>query len=77
MGGADGVDAEGAEGGEAAFPCGEGDSGAQGSCVGVEGCAVDLVMFAVEEEALVGIEVELADAEGDDFIVENFFPFER
>ena len=63
--GADGVDAEGAEGGEAALPCGERDGGAEGSGVGVESDAVDLVVVAVEEEALVGVEVEFADAEGD------------
>ncbi len=37
VGGADGVDAEGAEGGEAALPDGQGDGGADGSAVGVEG----------------------------------------
>ena len=71
VGGADGVDAEGAEGGEAAFPCGERDGGAECSGVGVEGDAVDLVVDAVEEEALVGVEVEFADAEGDDFVVDG------
>ncbi len=69
--GADGVDAEGAEGGEAALPCGERDGGAEGSGVGVKGYAVDLVVDAVEEEALVGVEVELADAEGDGFVVDG------
>ena len=69
--GADGVDAEGAKGGEAAFPCGERDCGAERSGVGVESYAVDFVMFAVEEEALVGIEVEFADAEGDVFVVDG------
>jgi hypothetical protein len=76
VGGADGVDSEGAEGGEAAFPGGEGDGGAECSCVGVESYAVDLVMNSVEEEALVGVEVELADAEGDDFVVEDIFLIE-
>ncbi len=38
----------------------------------MEGYAVDLVMAAVEEEALVGVEVEFADAEGDDFVVDGF-----
>ena len=70
VGGADGVDAEGAESGEAALPCCKRDSGAEGSGVGVEGYAVNLVVDAVEEEALVGIEVELADAEGNIFIVD-------
>ena len=75
--GADGVDAEGAEGGEAAFPGGERDCGAEGSGVGVEGYAVDLVVDAVEEEALVGVEVELADAEGDGFVVDGLVVAEQ
>ena len=54
VGGADGVDAERAEGGEAAFPGGERDGGAEGAGVGVQGYAVDLVVDAVEEEAWLG-----------------------
>ncbi len=73
MGGADSVDAEGAKGGEAALPCGEWDCGAEGSGIGVEGGSVDFVVDAVEEEALIGIEVEFAYAEGDDFVVEDIF----
>ena len=38
----------------------------------MEGYAVDFVVLAVEEEALVGVEVELADAEGDVFVVDGF-----
>ena len=46
-----------------------GDGGAEGSSVGVESNAVNLVMLAVEEEALIGVEVEFADAEGDGFFI--------
>ena len=77
VGGADGVDAEGAESSEAALPCGERDGGAECAGIGVEGYAVDLVVDAVEEEALVGIEVELADAEGDGFVVDGFAVLRR
>ena len=69
--GADGVDAELAQLGEAAFPDGERNGGADGAGVGVESYAVDLVMDAVEEEALVGVEVEFADAERDVFLVDG------
>ena len=72
MRGANGVDAELAEDFEAALPGGEGDGGAEGAGVGVHGCAEDFVVDAVEEEALVGVEVELADAEGDVFGVDCF-----
>ena len=73
VGGADGVDAEGAKGDEATLPGGEWDGGAECAGVGVEGYAVDLVVLAVEEETLIGVEVELADAEGDGFVVNDGF----
>ena len=47
VGSADGVDAESAEGGEAALPCGEGNGGAEGS-------VVDFVVDAVEEGYIYG-----------------------
>ena len=75
--GADGVDSQGAQGGEAALPCGERDGGAEGSRVSVEGYAVDLVVLAIEEEAVVGVEVEFADAEGDKFVVNGFAVAEK
>jgi hypothetical protein len=74
---ADCVDAEGAESGEATLPCGEWDCRAEGSGVGVEGRAVDLMVDAVEEEALVGVEVEFADAEGDLFVVDELAVAEK
>ena len=73
VGGADGVDAQGTESGEAELPGGEWDSSAQGSGVGVEGYSEDLVVGSVEEKAQVGIEVELTDAEGDGFFVDGLF----
>jgi len=71
VGGADCVDTKLAELGEAAGAEGEGYGGAYGSCVGVEGYAVDLVVGAVEEEALVGVEVKLADADGQVFVIDG------
>ena len=68
---ADGVDTELAELGEAALPDAEGDGGADCATVGVEGYAVDLVMNAVEEEALVGVEMKLANAEGHVLVVDG------
>ena len=72
VGGTDGVDAEGAECGETTLPGGERDGGAECASISVEGDAVDFVVDSVEEEPLVGIEVELADAEGDGFVVDGF-----
>ena len=64
VGRADGVAAHGAEEFEAALPHAQGDGGADGSGFVVEADAVDFDVFAVEEEAAVGVEGGFADAEG-------------
>src|SRR5205823_12892828 len=48
------------------------DGGAERAGVGVESYAVNLAVLAIEEESLVGVEVEFADAEGNVFVVDGF-----
>ena len=66
MGGADGVDADFAEGFEAALPDAERNGGAERAAVFVEADAFDFEVAAVEPEAGGGVEFEVADAEGMD-----------
>ncbi len=72
VGGADGVDAEGFEDGDAAFPDAVGNGDAEGTAFAVEGGAEEFEVFAVEPEAGVGFEFELAYAEGNGLGVDGF-----